>query len=68
MDAPTSAASVAKPLASDTAEEICKSLEQAILRYFAQIDVNPTQAVLRPLGPSPGQEIVDLVRPLFISA
>lgn len=65
MDAPTSAASVAKPLASDTAEEICKSLEQAILRYFAQIDA---QAVLRPLGPSPGQEIVDLVRPLFISA
>ena len=56
MDAPTSAASVAKPPASDTAEEICKSLEQAILRYFAQIDVNRPKPSSVPSVPHPDKK------------
>jgi hypothetical protein len=38
MDAPTSAASAKKLLEPDMAEEICKSLEQTILKYFPQIE------------------------------
>lgn len=37
MDVPTSAASAKKLLELDMAEEICKSLEQTILKYFPQI-------------------------------
>jgi hypothetical protein len=38
MNAPTSAASAEKMIESEMAEEICKSLEQTILKYFPQID------------------------------
>jgi len=40
MDTPISAASAKKLLESDMAEEICKSLEQTILKYFPQIETN----------------------------
>lgn len=40
MDTPISAASAKKLLESDMAEEICKSLEQTILKYFPQIETD----------------------------
>jgi hypothetical protein len=53
MDAPTSAASAEKSLELDTAEEICKSLEQAILKYFPQIenDIDRAKSSSVPLVP-----------------
>ena len=48
MDAPISAASAEKSLGSDTAEEICTSLEQTILKYFPKIE----NVVDRPRSPS----------------
>jgi len=36
MDAPTTAAAADKPNEPEMAEEICKSLEQTILKYFPQ--------------------------------
>jgi hypothetical protein len=38
MDAPTSAAAAEKVVESEMAEEICKLLEQTILKYFPQIE------------------------------
>lgn len=40
MDAPIPAASAKNLLESDMAEEICKSLEQTILKYFPQIETD----------------------------
>jgi hypothetical protein len=34
MDAPTSAEPAEKSVEAETAEEICRSLEQSILKYF----------------------------------
>jgi uncharacterized Zn finger protein len=53
MDAPTSAASAEKLLESEMAEEICKSLEQTILKYFPQIaaDVDRRKSSSVPLVP-----------------
>jgi hypothetical protein len=38
MDVPTPAASAEKSLESDMAEDICKLLEQTMLRYFPQTE------------------------------
>ena len=38
MDVPTPAASAEKLLESDMAEDICKLLEQTMLRYFPQTE------------------------------
>jgi hypothetical protein len=38
MDAPTSAASTENSLGSDMAEDICKLLEQTMLKYFPRVE------------------------------
>jgi hypothetical protein len=53
MDAPTSAASAEKLLESEMAEEICKLLEQTILKYFPQVetDIDRPKSASVPLVP-----------------
>jgi len=43
MDVPTRAASAEKLLESDMAEDICKLLEQTMLRYFPQTENDAAQ-------------------------
>jgi 23S rRNA A1618 N6-methylase RlmF len=52
MDAPASVASAEKPIESDMAEDICKLLEQSILKYFPQVEnVDRPKASSVPLIP-----------------
>jgi hypothetical protein len=53
MDAPASVTSAEKPIESDMAEDICKLLEQSILKYFPQVenDVDRPKASSVPLIP-----------------
>jgi hypothetical protein len=53
MDVPTPAASAEKLLESDMAEDICKLLEQTMLRYFPQTenDAGQPKPSLVPLVP-----------------
>jgi len=53
MDTPISAASAKNLLESEMAEEICKSLEQTILKYFPKIetDVDRPKSSSVPLVP-----------------
>ena len=52
MGAPASAAS-SKPIESDMAEDICRLLEQSVLKYFPQVanDVDRPKASSVPLIP-----------------
>jgi hypothetical protein len=43
MDVPTTAASAERSFESDTAEAICKLLEQTMLRYFPQTENDAAQ-------------------------
>lgn len=52
MDVPASVASAEKPIESDMAEDICKLLEQSILKYFPQVEnVDRPKASSVPLIP-----------------
>ena len=53
MDTPISVASAKKLLESDMAEEICKSLEQTILKYFPKVEngINRPKSSSVPLVP-----------------
>jgi hypothetical protein len=58
MDAPTAAAAAETLNEPEMAEEICKSLEQTILKYFPQAGFGSDRpkAIVGPLGSSPAGE------------
>ena len=58
MDAPTTAVAAEKLLEPEMAEDICKSLEQTILKYFPQagFDADRPRSSSVPLVPHPQEK------------